>query len=516
MLLQLPVMTLLLLLGTAQQADAAIPRKAKHVIHIVVDGLRPDAMAGNPNFETLLLNGACTTNARLDPLSSQTFPNHYSMFTGRPVSDHGYHEDADNGGYLPAGPNADVFDLVHDAGGTTAFYGSKEKFAIFDRSWNIDEYHYEKRSFRLLPLFLERMAEKQFTFAFLHIRAPDRGGHGDVGAESDSYRDAVAEADGYLGQVMDLAASLEGDTGIILTADHGFASFGNHADETDLENYRIPFCVLGPGVKRGADLYEINAANGYVDPGNRRAHDSDDAIRNIYAGILASDWLGLMPEYGPLSRQYLAVSDAVQTEAEGEESIRDISDGAAGGGAGAEADAEVEEEAPGGADSGGGPGTPSSEDDFDESLTDDQPSKNSTTTKSPSPSSKQIVQHVIGAVLIAVGVGATAYLVWRGRIGKKRPGKDAHKISDTTDTASISSGQDTSPSSGHGTPQSKASRTHSQDIESSVEVYPTSPKCAIAVRTSLVPTETCDAIEVLNYNIHQVRDDHGGVIISFE
>eukprot|EP00562_Extubocellulus_spinifer_P003739 CAMPEP_0178537868 /NCGR_PEP_ID=MMETSP0696-20121128/36816_1 /TAXON_ID=265572 /ORGANISM="Extubocellulus spinifer, Strain CCMP396" /LENGTH=507 /DNA_ID=CAMNT_0020170119 /DNA_START=380 /DNA_END=1903 /DNA_ORIENTATION=- len=507
-------MILLLLLGTAQQADAAIPRKAKHVIHIVVDGLRPDAMAGNPNFETLLRNGACTTNARLDPLSSQTFPNHYSMFTGRPVSDHGYHEDADNGGYLPAGPNADVFDLVHDAGGTTAFYGSKEKFAIFDRSWNIDEYHYEKRSFRLLPLFLERMAEKQFTFAFLHIRAPDRGGHGDVGAESDSYRDAVAEADGYLGQVMDLAASLEGDTGIILTADHGFASFGNHADETDLENYRIPFCVLGPGVKRGADLYEINAANGYVDPGNRRAHDSDDAIRNIYAGILASDWLGLMPEYGPLSRQYLAVSDAVQTEEEREENTADNSDGAAA--AEAEADSEVDEEAHAGVDSGEGPFSSPSVDDFDESLTDDQPSKNSTTTKSPSPSSKQIVQHVIGAVLIAVGVGATAYLVWRGRIGKKRPGKDAHKISDTTDTASISSGQDTSPSSGHGTPQSKASRTHSQDIESSVEVYPTSPKCAIAVRTSLVPTETCDAIEVLNYNIHQVRDDHGGVIISFE
>eukprot|EP00562_Extubocellulus_spinifer_P012968 CAMPEP_0178552590 /NCGR_PEP_ID=MMETSP0697-20121206/7376_1 /TAXON_ID=265572 /ORGANISM="Extubocellulus spinifer, Strain CCMP396" /LENGTH=509 /DNA_ID=CAMNT_0020185473 /DNA_START=548 /DNA_END=2074 /DNA_ORIENTATION=- len=509
-------------------------------------------MAGNPNFETLLLNGACTTNARLDPLSSQTFPNHYSMFTGRPVSDHGYHEDADNGGYLPAGPNADVFDLVHDAGGTTAFYGSKEKFAIFDRSWNIDEYHYEKRSFRLLPLFLERMAEKQFTFAFLHIRAPDRGGHGDVGAESDSYRDAVAEADGYLGQVMDLAASLEGDTGIILTADHGFASFGNHADETDLENYRIPFCVLGPGVKRGADLYEINAANGYVDPGNRRAHDSDDAIRNIYAGILASDWLGLMPEYGPLSRQYLAVSDEEQAEAEPKEDTRDnVDDALRGGGGLGQKEEETEEkgidsEAPivGNESSLQVPSVnatskPPSEAAFDKSLSDDQPSNSITSTKSTS--SLRTALRATAAVLIAVGVGASAYeyLVWSGRIGKKRPGKEANKIFDKEDTTSISSGEDTPPSAGHDNLCSNASPTHSQDIESSVEVntispkcasavrtslvpthsqdiepsvevYTTSPKCAIAVRTSLVPTETCDAIEVLNYNIHQVRDDQGG------
>jgi len=54
---------------------------------------------------------------------------------------------------------------------------------------------------------------------------------------------------------------------------HGFADYGNHADEEMLENFRIPFCVMGPGVTPGADLAEINAqANGgiVIDPGVSR------------------------------------------------------------------------------------------------------------------------------------------------------------------------------------------------------------------------------------------------------
>ena len=292
-----------------------IPDHVAHVIHIVVDGLRPDYMNG-PNFDRLKSEGACTLNARHDFASSQTQPNHLGMFTGLTIADHGYYEDADTGGTLVDANTGqgfqNIFDLVTNAGGTTAFYGSKEKFAMFDRSWSIDTFVLQKRGFVLVPLFLEDMNNRMYNYAFLHVRNPDRAGHKDSGgASSPFYSAEVAEADSYLGQVFDLIQSnpeLRDNTAIVLTADHGFADVGNHADKGMLENYRIPFCSWGPGVIAGADLIELNRPeNGGIiaDPGTSRGQEGDRIIRNSYSGILAASWLGLRPSSGPFSEQYL-------------------------------------------------------------------------------------------------------------------------------------------------------------------------------------------------------------------
>ena len=101
---------------------------------------------------------------------------------------------------------------------------------------------------------------------------------------------------------------LRDNTAIVLTADHGFADVGNHADKGMLENYRIPFCSWGPGVIAGADLIELNRPeNGGIiaDPGTSRGQEGDRIIRNSYSGILAASWLGLRPSSGPFSEQYL-------------------------------------------------------------------------------------------------------------------------------------------------------------------------------------------------------------------
>ena len=77
-----------------------------------------------------------------------------------------------------------------------------------------------------------------------------------------------------------------------------------------LENFRIPFCVIGPGVTPGADLAEINASsNGgiIVDPGVSRGGAYDPVIRNSYSAVLAADFLGIHTSSGPFSNQYLAV-----------------------------------------------------------------------------------------------------------------------------------------------------------------------------------------------------------------
>lgn len=56
--------------------SGSISQKVDHVIMMIIDGLRPDYMSGKPNFDWLMANGVCTMNARPDPVTSQTLPNH--------------------------------------------------------------------------------------------------------------------------------------------------------------------------------------------------------------------------------------------------------------------------------------------------------------------------------------------------------------------------------------------------------------------------------------------------------
>ena len=204
----------------------------RHVIHMVMDGLRSDYMSKPelPNFSKLLNQGSCTLNARHDWASSQTLPNHIGMFTGLIIDEHGYKEDKDHGGELidaNGQPFENIFDLVAANGGTTAFYGSKDKFAVFPRSWKMDHYEMQLRAKNLVPMFLEDMNTNTYTYAFLHVRSADRAGHKDAGignggAAKPLYLEAVQEADGYLGQVMELIEQndeLRGSTAIIVTAE---------------------------------------------------------------------------------------------------------------------------------------------------------------------------------------------------------------------------------------------------------------------------------------------------------
>ena len=223
-----------LLAGTSTAFAGSIPDDVgvRHVIQIVMDGLRSDFMSKPdlPNFAKLLNGGSCTLNARHDWASSQTLPNHIGMFTGLIIDEHGYKEDKDLGGKLvdaEGRPFENIFELVAARGGTTAFYGSKEKFALFERSWKMDHYEMQLRAKNLVPMFLEDMNVNAHAYAFLHVRSADRAGHKDSGigmggAAKPLYMEAVQEADGYLGQVMELIEQndeLRGSTAIIVTAE---------------------------------------------------------------------------------------------------------------------------------------------------------------------------------------------------------------------------------------------------------------------------------------------------------
>jgi hypothetical protein len=132
---------------------------------------------------------------------------------------------------------------------------------------------------------------------------PDAAGHGsgwDITPGS-AYSDAIKTMDERLGAIFDL---IEGDsrftgcTAIVLTADHG-GSGPDHSDATLREDYTVPFCVWGPGVMAGADLYALNPAN-RLNPGTNRPDYSDPVqpIRNGEAANVSLKLLGLGPVPG--------------------------------------------------------------------------------------------------------------------------------------------------------------------------------------------------------------------------
>jgi hypothetical protein len=333
---------------------------ADHVIHISVDGLRPsylqpriDAGAA-PNFKRFLDEGAWTNNARTDFTHSITLPNHTSMVTGRPVSlptgmsamtQHGY---TDNGDPAPTttlhnftNPDwykASTFDVVHDAGFSTAMYASKFKFIIYEQSYNaangaphangsdkINVYYGPESTASMQSQLLSNLAANDFKYTFVHYADLDDAGHG-AGWGSATYNTAITTVDGYLGQLFNLIqtdTNLAGRTAVVLSADHGGTGTG-HSNAADSLNYTIPFYVWGAGVGHG-DLYSFNSDT-RTNPSTSRPDYvvSGQPIRNGDGGNLALKLLGL----GPIPGSLINVAQTLRVTTPGDFNANNVVDAA--------------------------------------------------------------------------------------------------------------------------------------------------------------------------------------------
>jgi hypothetical protein len=299
-----------------------------HVIHISVDGLRPDAItnlgpANLPNFYRLRTEGAFTHNARSDYDYTDTLPNHCTQLTGRGVKGPDGHNWTSNS-VPPAGVTlaskkgvyvAGVFDVAHDHGLRTGEYASKDKFCLFDWSWNatngapditgtdngqgkIDIYVNTSDTAALVNTVVANMKTQALHYAFIHLTDPDSTGHskGWYPTNGSEYCETIKLMDTRLGAIFDLVttnAQLAGRTAILLTADHG-GTGTSHGDKTLASNYTIPFYVWGPGVMGGAPLYTINQGH-RLDPGTGRPTYSEPVqpIRNGEAANVSLQLLGL-------------------------------------------------------------------------------------------------------------------------------------------------------------------------------------------------------------------------------
>jgi hypothetical protein len=224
---------------------------------------------------------------------------------------------------------ASTFDVAHDAGLSTALYTSKDKFIIYDQSYNettgaanvhgrdkIDVYFFQDdgpptNSDGMNRRFLADMAARHFNYAFVHYRDTDSAGHA-LGWGSREYLQAVANVDGYLADVLRLVETdpkQRGRTAIIVNTDHG-GVHTNHSEAERAVNNTIPLFVWGAGVGRG-DLYAMNHDT-RTDPVEARPEYAVDhqPIRNGDTGNLALGLLGLGPIPGSTinARQDLRVT----------------------------------------------------------------------------------------------------------------------------------------------------------------------------------------------------------------
>ena len=319
----------LVLLAATTLSLPALSAEADYVIQISVDGLRSDAVtalgpSNAPNFYRLRREGVFTDNARTDVDATVTLPNHTTQITGRGVAGASGHNYTSNGTPVPTATLhtnkgayiSSTFDVAHDNGLSTCLYVSKEKFIIYEQSYNdiygasdkigidngrnkIDAYLFSEETADLITAYLNAMTRSPYNYCMLHLRDPDAAGHDSTWnvTPGSGYLNAVARIDHLLGKVL---TTIENDptlnrrTTIIITSDHGGrSSTTTHQPFSDAQNYTIPFYVWGAGAATRADLYTLNAT-GRAAPGTRQPAYSEPVqpIRNGDAANLALQLLG--------------------------------------------------------------------------------------------------------------------------------------------------------------------------------------------------------------------------------
>jgi predicted AlkP superfamily pyrophosphatase or phosphodiesterase len=288
---------------------------ASRVLVISVDGLNPRALVllgrgRTPNLHRLIREGASTLNARTVRERTETLPNHTSMVTGRrvyaPAGGHGvnWNDDRTDPSTVQeaaGGSVASLFSAVHDSGGASAVFASKEKLRLFRRSWpaGVDRIVIRRDNARLVRLAKRDLLSQRRTITFVHLSRPDVVGHR-KGYMTAAYLRAVAATDAQVGRflrALDNHPTLARETTVLLTSDHGGRG-KSHSDRTQYVNYRVPFLAWGAGVAAGEDLYALNPD--YADPGRTRPAytNARQPVRNAAVADLALDLLGLPPVPG--------------------------------------------------------------------------------------------------------------------------------------------------------------------------------------------------------------------------
>jgi len=309
-------------------SDPVVSTQTTHAVVLTLDGLTSRALKGvvasgaAPHLQGLVSGGASTLNARTEAEGSGLLSTLGGILTGRPIDPTlggtGVGWPGDPGGTVANAAGhyvSSVFDIVHNAGGHTALYSSRDAVARLATSWDaahggvdpsgldngtakIGRYVPTTTDRQLAASLVAQLSTKAPTLAVAQLSALSSAGDR-YGYRSPQYAAALATTDRLVGHVVDAIAAnpaLAGHTLLVVTANRGGSR--KAADPTTLPSvYRVPLLVSGPGVPAGGDLYAMNPQ--YTDPGNANpGYDLPSPIRNTFVADLVTKQLGLPPVPG--------------------------------------------------------------------------------------------------------------------------------------------------------------------------------------------------------------------------
>jgi arylsulfatase A-like enzyme len=259
----------------------------RHVLLIILDGVRPDALqqASTPNIDELAAAGAHTWNAwtTSPPVTIAAMP---SIFSGAPPEVHRVQRWSDR---MQA---ESIVEVLERAGLQCAVVGQSAVLGGQAATFHSD---FEDRADYLehfTQQALQCLEEHKPFFIAVYNPVPDKTAH-QFGHQSLEYRRAIEQADVYIGKLMDALKRLGvfHHTLIVITTDHGMTGRSHSLGQaTDMRIFSI---WHGPGIKAGYEML--------VDPATSVAHHTWDIAPTITA------LLSLDPPRDSLGKPLLAI-----------------------------------------------------------------------------------------------------------------------------------------------------------------------------------------------------------------
>jgi predicted AlkP superfamily pyrophosphatase or phosphodiesterase len=225
------------------------------VVFVMMDGLRPDAIAAAPmpNVLSLCERGACTLTAS-SIMPSITLPCHMSIFHSVPPTRHGVTTNI----WTPmARPLPGLIDYANGHGRRCASIYSWEPLRNVSQPESLVFSFYRKHDGsgvssdeRVIQAAMGFISADHPDFVFVYFDGPDLAGHR-FGWMSEGYLEELRHSDQLFGQFLE---TLSHDDYLLLQADHGGH---DRTHGTDLpEDMTIPWVIAGPNIRQGVVIQQ--------------------------------------------------------------------------------------------------------------------------------------------------------------------------------------------------------------------------------------------------------------------
>lgn len=223
---------------------------------ILVDGMRPDALAEVEEAQDILQASSYTLNAQtVNP--SVTLPCHVSLFHSVDPSRHGTTTNT----YMPqVRPIKGLCEVLLKANKSSAFFYNWEELRDLARPNSLDysyfckggKFGFDKANDMVADAAIEYLTDHDTDFAFLYFGYPDDAGHR-YGWMSQEYMEALRNSWSNISRTIE---ALPEDYTVIITADHG-GHARTHGSELP-EDMTIPVIIIQKGTKSKFDLSDAN------------------------------------------------------------------------------------------------------------------------------------------------------------------------------------------------------------------------------------------------------------------